>query len=108
MTPEEYDEYLADVKAINLKLKKHSERNIAFLQRVNHVATYRWVREWERNNTGGSRTEMGDEKFNASLRLLGMHTRLMMDILSNDELDEELAKQYFDRIAEQRQILTTP
>lgn len=107
MTPEEYDELQIFLEDNKQALKKYAERNAEFMGRVNHLETYAWLKEWEKKlPVSSSRYELGEKVAKAMLRVMAQSNRLHLDILCADDLDEELAKQYLDRIAEQKEILT--
>lgn len=100
---EEHQKFIAETNAL---LEKYSDRNYAFLVKTNHVETYSWAREFENNNVGGSRDEMGDEKFNAMLSTMGSYNGLLLTQFSKHEMNEEKAILYLDTLAKNKNILT--
>jgi hypothetical protein len=107
-TSEEHDENIDWMDWSREQLIKHSERNKLFIDSINHSTTFEWVVKKMSGGMSGSRAEMGNEKANASLRLMARYNFLVNIILPADELDEAKAKQYLDGILELKEILTKP
>lgn len=89
----------------NEQLKKYSQRNDLFLEYHNHSGTFNWVNDYLKSGpTEKSRSIAGDTFFNAHLKVMAGYNSLMME-LSRDELDEQYARYFLDRIRENMQFL---
>lgn len=91
---------------VQQQLVKYATRNKTFIESINRGDTFEWVVNKMKGGMSGSREEMGNEKANASLSLMASYNTLTLILLPMDNLDKEKTKQFLDRIAEQKTILT--